>query len=206
MCNNDERDVSELFWLWLSHSTAPHESFVEAKQVLIQRCVPNTGTDLTFCNSSLSLMVQNRWVLEHVILLLKSIKAGLKPGLRIAVATVWQMERLLPQDSRACPSVGPDSNPVPNPLSSTPAHGCQIPSPQHWGSQLRLSVTTPWCDVAWPLSESKPNQTNHYFSMVHSTVWVIKATSLFENFLPLLGKDFRLGYVLTSVTALIVGH
>lgn len=56
-------------------------------------------------------MVQNTRALEHVILLLKSIKSGLRPVLRIAVATIWQMERLLPQASWAHPSsAGPDSN------------------------------------------------------------------------------------------------
>ena len=152
-------------------------------------------------------MVQNRWVLEHVLLLLKSIKAGLELGLRIAVATVWQMERLLPQASWACPSVGPGSSPVPNPLSSAPAHRCWIPSPHSLKvtAQTQRHHTLGWCSLA-SLSESKPNQTNHYFSMLHSTVWVIKATSHFENFLPPLGKDIRLGYGLTSVTAITVGH
>jgi hypothetical protein len=44
-------------------------------------------------------MVQNRQALDHVTLLLKPIKAGLRPMFRITVASVRKMERWLVQNS-----------------------------------------------------------------------------------------------------------
>lgn len=46
--------------------------------------------------------------MEHVILLLKAKEAGHGPALRVAVAVVWQVERLLLGAFWALPAVGSD--------------------------------------------------------------------------------------------------
>ena len=138
-------------------------------------------------------MVKHTWSLEHVILLLKSIKAGLRPALRIALATIWQKERLLPQASWACPSsLGTDSNLAPTPPPPTPVKSRAPLSPHYWGAspaQTQHFHTLVPCILAslFLKHQTKPKQTNqqtktHYFSMLHSTGWVIKTSSHFRTF------------------------
>lgn len=105
-------------------------------------------------------------------------------------------------------SVGPNSGLAPNPAPFTPGHSRHHSFPTFTEGLLwcKPGISTPLRDLFWLLSFSNTNQnqTNHYFSMLHSTGWVIKAPGDLGTLLSHMRKNSMLGCMLMSVTALTV--